>query len=706
MFTHLPAFRKTRFMVEPSHSGGLHTPIRFLKGVGDSRAQVLTRLGIETVGDLLMHIPRRYEDRSVSTPLNDVEGHEQVSVRGQVLSCGWMDPKTGKGFFEAMLSDGRGVASCRWFNARYLEDRITKGMEIIAHGKVIRHRGRSVILQPEWEVAGNQAGSAHQERIVPIYPLTESLPQKTLRKMIWNAVEQFEQALVEILPAPLLERLQLPGIREAIRTVHFPESLEDAAAAHDRLVYNEFLSIQLVLAYRKRRAETVTKGHVHAGSGEMRTQFLESLEFDLTGAQKRVISEIEKDMRSAAPMHRLLQGDVGSGKTVVAACAMFDAIDGGAQVAVMAPTEVLARQHFKIFGRFLTRLGIDSALLVGDMPAGQRRNALAGLKSGRIKLAVGTHALIYDKVQFDNLALVIIDEQHKFGVGQRAELYGKGKHPDVLVMTATPIPRTLGMTIYGDLDVSTIDELPANRQQIVTRVIKQSQLHDAYGFMNKEVAKGRQCYVIYPLVGESETLDLKAAETMYEELREYTFKEERLGLLHGQMDNKDKNEVMRKFKEHELDILISTTVVEVGIDVPNATVMLIENAERFGLAQLHQLRGRVGRGEHKSYCILQGDAKGIDSWKRLKIMEETTDGFRIAEEDLKIRGMGNLLGKEQSGFPGFRIGDPVADTRLLIDSRDEAFRIAEADPDAADPQYASLRKYAKEIYKRTFAEIG
>ncbi len=689
-----------------THGGGLQTPIRFLKGVGDSRAQVLNRLGIESVGDLLMHIPRRYEDRSVSTPLNEVKGREQVSVRGHVLSCGWMEPKTGKGFFEAMLSDSHGVASCRWFNARYLEDRITKGMELIAHGKVIRHRGRSVILQPEWEVAGKQSGAAHQERIVPIYPLTESLPQKTLRMMLWNAVEEFENALVEILPDELMERLHLPGIREAIRAVHFPETLEDAAAAHDRLVYNEFLSIQLVLVYRKTRAETVTKGHVHAGSGAMRAKFLDTLDFELTGAQKRVIREIEADMRSSAPMHRLLQGDVGSGKTVVAACALFDAIDGGAQTVIMAPTEVLARQHFRIFGRFLTRMGIDSALLVGDLSTAERRNVLSGLKSGRIKLAVGTHALIYDKVNFDRLALVVIDEQHKFGVGQRAELYAKGDHPDVLVMTATPIPRTLGMTVYGDLDVSIIDELPANRQQIVTRVIKQAQLAEAYIFLKKQVDQGRQCYVIYPLVGESEVLELKAAETMYEELKQYTFPGDRLGLLHGQMSNKGKNEVMRAFKEHEVDILVSTTVVEVGIDVPNATVMLIENAERFGLAQLHQLRGRVGRGEHKSYCILQGDIKGVDSWKRLKIMEETTDGFRIAEEDLKIRGMGNLLGKEQSGFPGFKLGDPVADTRLLIDSRDEAFRIAQADPEAVDPAYALLRTYAKDIYRRTFAEIG
>ncbi|MFP6906843.1 MAG: ATP-dependent DNA helicase RecG [Verrucomicrobiota bacterium] len=693
-------------MSEMTHGGGLLTPIRFLKGVGDSRAQVLNRLGIESVGDLLMHIPRRYEDRSVSTPLNEVEGREQVSVRGHVLSCGWMEPKTGKGFFEAMLSDSHGVASCRWFNAPYLEDRITKGMELIAHGKVIRHRGRSVILQPEWEVAGKQSGTAHQERIVPIYPLTESLPQKTLRMMLWNAVEQFENALVEILPDELMERLHLPGIREAVRAVHFPETLEAAAAAHDRLVYNEFLSIQLVLVYRKTRAEAVTKGHVHAGSGAMRAKFLDGLDFELTGAQKRVIREIETDMRSSAPMHRLLQGDVGSGKTVVAACALFDAIDGGAQTAIMAPTEVLARQHFRIFGRFLTRMGVNSALLVGDLPTAERRNVLSGLKSGRIKLAVGTHALIYDKVDFDRLALVIIDEQHKFGVGQRADLYAKGDHPDVLVMTATPIPRTLGMTVYGDLDVSIIDELPANRQQIVTRVIKQAQLAEAYIFLKKQVEQGRQCYMIYPLVGESEVLELKAAETMYEELKQHTFPGERLGLLHGQMNNKVKNEVMRAFKEHEIDILVSTTVVEVGIDVPNATVMLIENAERFGLAQLHQLRGRVGRGEHKSYCILQGDVKGVDSWKRLKIMEETTDGFRIAEEDLKIRGMGNLLGKEQSGFPGFKLGDPVADTRLLIDSRDEAFRIAQADPEAVDPAYAPLRTYAKDIYRRTFAEIG
>lgn len=708
-------------MNNAAHSQGLETPVRYLKGVGEVRADQLARLGIATVGDLLLTLPRRYEDRRRFERISSLRAGATATVSGTVTTGAWVGSRYGRGFHEILLRDDSGIVRCRWFNARYLKDQVHPGDILVVHGKVSAWRNQLIFQHPEFELAKDDLEeSIHVGRIVPVYGLTEHLPQRVLRRVLWNAVEQYAAAAPEVLPADLLGRLRLPGAPEALRSVHFPAEPEEADRARHRLVLEEFLCLQLVLVARKIHAERFLEGVVHDTRRVLRQRFLSSLPFRLTDAQERVLREIEADMRKPRPMHRLLQGDVGSGKTVVAICAVMDAIECGSQCAVMAPTEILAAQHAKTFARYLEPLGIRLALLTGDLREEDRAAALAGIESGTIQVVIGTHAVIEKRVRFRKLGFIVIDEQHKFGVEQRGLLYAKGQQPDVLVMTATPIPRTLAMTIYGDLDVSLLDEMPGGRQQIVTRVIRASQLPKAYDFIREQVRKGRQAYLVYPLVQENGGAaeneqpardadgELKSAEQMFRKLRETVFVSERIGLLHGQLPSREKNAIMDAFQKGEIDVLVATTVVEVGVDVANATVMLVENAERFGLAQLHQLRGRIGRGAHRSFCILQGAPGTDDAWRRLRVMTQTTDGFRIAEEDLRIRGMGNLLGREQSGFPPLRVGDLLRDADILLAAREEAFRIIEADPRLEDPRYALLRARARALYKLagSFVKVG
>jgi len=715
-------------MPENQYTEGWATPVRYVKGVGEVRAEQLARLGIGTVGDLLLAVPRRYDDRRQFAPIGSLRGGDTATVRGTITSCGWVAARFGKGFFEALLKDDSGTVRCRWFNSPYLKDQLKPGDALVAFGKVSRLKGFTVFQHPEFELAQDDGEeSLHVGRIVPIYALTEHLPQRTMRRIVWNAVEHFADQAEELLPAETRQRLHLPEAGWAVRHVHFPDDLEQARWSRYRLVFDEFLCIQLVLVARKVHAEQFLVGTPHVAAGHVRKRFLATLPFALTAAQEKVLREIEADMQKPRPMHRLLQGDVGSGKTVVAACAVLDAIECGSQCAVMVPTEILAAQHARTFRRYLEPMGIQVVLLTSDLSPAERERALAGLADGSIHLAVGTHAVIEDRVMFRKLGLIVIDEQHKFGVEQRGALYGKGEQPDVLVMTATPIPRTLAMTIYGDLDVSLLNEMPKGRQEIVTRVIGEDKLPQAYDFIRKQVARGRQAFVVYPLVSAAEDTgasdkpdvsikhsnttpraELRAAEEMYRKLKENVFKTERLGLLHGQMRPAEKDAAMDLFRTGDVDILFATTVVEVGIDVPNATVMLVENAERFGLAQLHQLRGRIGRGAHRSFCILEGMPTTEESWQRLKVMEETLDGFRIAEEDLRIRGMGNLLGREQSGLPPLRVGDLLTDEAILLDARKEAFHIVESDPKLVDPQYERLRARARALYKLvgSFVKVG
>ncbi|HMP75666.1 MAG TPA: ATP-dependent DNA helicase RecG [Kiritimatiellia bacterium] len=684
-------------------------PVRFVRGVGESRAAQLARMDIHTVRDLLLTLPRRYEDRRLLTPLRALKSGDWAAVQVEVVRSSWTRPRFGKGYLEAVVTDRTALARCRWFNAQYLQEQLAVGEKLIVFGKAAVRKGGLVFEHPEIErVREEEDDLLHAGRIVPVYPLTENLGQRSMRRICWAAIETYVPGVTDALPAMTRDRWNLPGLQDALRQAHFPVSEAEAIRARERLVFEEFLCMQLVLAARKHQTEHVLEGRALQPRGERRQQLIASLPFQLTAGQWAALAEIRTDMARPHPMHRLLQGDVGSGKTIVAACAAVDAIECGTQVAVMAPTELLARQHAATFSRHLKPLGIRIAILSSSLPPDEKVAVRAQLADGRVHLVVGTHALIQDRVVFKDLGLVVIDEQHKFGVEQRGQLYTKGIQPDVLVMTATPIPRTLAMTWYGDLDVTTIREMPAGRQPIVTRVIREEQLTAAYDFIRKQVARGRQAYLVYPLVSESEQLDLKAATQMIEQLDAGPLRGLRTGLVHGQLPVEQRDRAMEKFRSGALDVLVATSVIEVGVDVPNATVMLIENAERFGLAQLHQLRGRIGRGNHKSYCILQAHAHTREAWQRLKVLEKTTDGFRIAEEDFQIRGMGNLFGREQSGGAVLKVADPLRDTALLEKARQEAFRMIAADPRLRDPDHAALREEARSLYRAAspFVKVG
>jgi len=695
--------------MDPQPISDWSKPIRYLRGVGEQRAAQLARLDIHTVRDLLLMLPRRYEDRRLLRPLRQLVGGEWSAVQVEVVNTRWAQPRYGKGYLEATVRDSSRMALCRWFNARYLESMLPAGARIILFGRVSVRKGQLIFDHPEVEIAREgEDESLHVGRIVPVYPLTENLGQRTMRRMVAAALETFVPHLSETLPEDTRARWKLMGIQQALHLAHYPEAEPQAVRARERLVFEEFLCMQLILAARKHQADHASNGRALQPGGALRERFFLSLPFVLTNAQREALAEIQADMARTRPMHRLLQGDVGSGKTVVAATAAVDAIECGKQVAVMAPTEILAQQHARTFRAFLKPLDVRVDVLTSGLSNEERIATRAALADGRIQLIVGTHALIQEHVTFHDLGLIIIDEQHKFGVEQRGQLYEKGFHPHILVMTATPIPRTLAMTWYGDLDVSTIRELPAGRQPIVTRVISEKLLPDAYDFIRKQVGKGRQAYLVYPLVSESEQLDLKAATAMMETLRAGPLASLQLGLVHGQMRGEERDRIMEKFRRGDIHVLIATSVIEVGVDVPNATVMLVENAEHFGLAQLHQLRGRIGRGAHKSFCVLQGHPRSRDAWKRLKIMEETNDGFRIAEEDFRIRGMGNLLGREQSGGAVLRVGDPLRDTVLLEQARQEAFRLIEVDPRLRAPEHALLREEARALYRASsaFVKVG
>ena len=687
----------------------LDTPVRYVKGVGEVRAAQLARLTIETVRDLLFTLPHRYEDRRAITPVSELRSGEWATVAGEWRSASWQQPRFGRGFLEALVSDASGSLRCRWFGARHLQNQLAVGDRLVLYGKPVRRRSELVLEHPDFELMREDADeSIHVGRIVPVYPLTEQLPQRTMRRILWTAVERYADQAVDTLPAETRRRGDWPPLAEALRQAHFPPSLEAAVRARARLAFEEFLCMQLVLVARKVQAERFLTGRALVAPGHLRARLLASLPFTLTDGQQQALREIRADQAQPRPMHRLLQGDVGSGKTVVAACAIADAIECGVQGAVMAPTELLAVQHARTLGRLLKPLGVQIGLLAGSLTEEQKIAARAAVADGRTQLAIGTHALIQDRVVFRDLGLVVIDEQHKFGVQQRGLLYGKGVTPDVLVMTATPIPRTMAMTLYGDLDVTTIRELPKGRQEIKTHVIGESQLPKAYAFIREQVVKGRQAYVVYPLVEESEVLAVKAATEMFAHLQKDEFPGLSVGLLHGQMAAAEKDEVMERFRAGRVHVLVATSVVEVGVDVPNATVMLVENAERFGLAQLHQLRGRIGRGEYKSFCILQGLPASREAWQRLKVMERTRDGFEIAEEDFRIRGMGNLLGREQSGALVLRVGDPLRDQALLEQARAEAFRLIQSDPRLEREEHEPIRQRARALYRSSaaFVKVG
>jgi ATP-dependent DNA helicase RecG len=679
-------------------------PIQYVKGVGPRIAEVLRKKGIASIEEALYYFPRKYEDRRQIKKISTLKPGTTETVMGRIILSGKVRTKA-RELFQAVLSDGTGTITLIWFqfNEKYLRATYKKGTTVILSGDVtLGYNDSPQIIHPrpeDIEIIDQEEeldkDFLNLNRIVPIYPLTEGIKQRRIRKIIKTVLDIYCPHISEYIPKEIKQRKGIIGLNEALSRVHFPSDSDPLVDLLDRnsvyesvphrtLSFYEFFLMEIGLAFKKRDVSKMRGIALHP-TGRLTQNLLNKLPFSLTSAQKRVLHEIESDMKASSPMNRLLQGDVGSGKTIVALLSMLKTVESGYQTALMAPTEILAEQHLRSILQYTKELGIRVVLLKSGLSKKVRDTYHQAIKLGETEITIGTHALVEERVEFKKLGLVVIDEQHRFGVMQRAGLKSKGKNPDVLVMTATPIPRTLAMTVYGDLDVSLLDEMPPNRQQIKTLVFYEEKgvRERAYDIVSKKIREGGQVYIVYPLIEESESSDfkdLKYATQMAEEFQNAIFPDFRVGLLHGRMKTEEKDEVMRRFISHELDILVSTTVVEVGVDVPNATVMVVENAERFGLSQLHQLRGRIGRGEHESVCILiSGSRRTEDAEKRLSIMEEASDGFRIAEADLVLRGPGDFLGTKQSGLPEFKFANLVRDARILTEAREEAFRIVRED---------------------------
>jgi ATP-dependent DNA helicase RecG len=676
----------------------LDMPVTYLKGVGPARAESLRRLGIITARDLLFHIPRRYEDASTISPIASLEPGMDGTIIGQVISKGIIPTRRGLRIFQAVLRDDSGMIEASWPGQPFLDRTIEKGDMMLLTGPVRFFHGRQ--LQPrEYIHLGKDDEGVKGGRVLAVYPATEGLSFKVIRGVIDAHLDTLLPLLKEYLPADVLKRAGVPDLREAMRMVHRPTSIAEGNVGRSRLAFEELLFVHML----HRRANALVREKRHGIAFENRRKLTSALKkalpFTLTNAQTGALREIVADMTSDRKMHRLLQGDVGSGKTIVALFAALLAMENGYQAAIMAPTELLAEQHARTLTKLLAPLEIAPILVTGSLSATERRNAAAMLARAEPTLVIGTHALIQEAAVFGKLGFVTIDEQHRFGVDQRAAIAAKGESPDILLMSATPIPRSLALTLYGDLDVSTLDERPAGRQPVSTVMRPESARERVLQFVARETEKGRQAYVVYPVIEDSEKTDLKAATTMYEQLSAGPFAGRVVGLIHGRVPADERETIMRAFRDGKIDILVSTTVIEVGIDVANATVMLIEHPERFGLSQLHQLRGRVGRGAEASYCILLGDV-GEEAAERLRIFTDTDDGFEIARADLRLRGMGNLFGQEQSGEATFRIADPIRDEDLNLKARESAEMILNRDPELSSRENAGIRKVMGARYSR------
>lgn len=694
-----PLVQKATFSKHPDE-----TDVMFVKGVGPKLAGVLNKMGIFTATDLLNYYPRRYLDYSVQTKIRDLVIGEDVCVFGTIKSVSAYTSKNGLAILTIQVSDGTGVVGASWFygkaNQKLLhryKSQYPKGASVTLSGKVKfdDYLGKMSIDNAQATVVGDGddvSSSIHSAGIVPVYGLTENLNIKTLRRAINNCVDTYAGKMDDVLPNYIKKRHDFLDKVSAIKQIHFPDSQELLDEARRRLVFEELFIVQLRLAYTRRANKKNTDGNViEIKKDGLVDKFVKSLPFELTGGQEKAFEEILLDLRAPEPMGRLLQGDVGSGKTVVACMSLLSAIENGYQAALMAPTEILAEQHYRNFIQWLTPLGLSVGLFVGKHGAKLRREMRDNLLNGQMDVAIGTHALIQDGVEFKNLGAVVVDEQHRFGVKQRFGLKSKGVNPELLTMTATPIPRTLALTLHGDLDLTLIDELPKGRKPIETALLRSGERKKAYNMIKKEVVLGNQAYIVFPLIEESETLSAKAATKEAQKLQEEIFPQYSIGLVHGKLSPAEKDQVMNDFRSKKYDILVSTTVIEVGVDVPNATVMVIENAERFGLSQLHQLRGRVGRSDKQSYCILVTDSRNQDTYARLEIMTQTNNGFIIAEKDLEIRGPGEFMGVRQSGLPDLSIADIAKDTELLELARNEAFEFVEKeDVKAYDELYKCL----------------
>jgi len=677
----------------------LDTPINYLKGVGPVRADALRKLGIMTAGDLLFHIPHRYEDASTVSPISSLETGMNATVIGRVISKGVIPTRKGLRIFQAVLKDNSGMIEVAWPGQPYLDRTIQKGDTLLVAGSVRFFHGRQ--LQPrEFINLGDDEESTEQGRVLSVYPATEGVSFKVIRSIIDAHLDGLLALVEEYLPRDVLSRAAVPPIREALRMVHRPASLAEAMEGRNRLAFEELFFIHILHQRAKALARVARHGIRFENRRDLTSRLRQVLPYELTGAQVRASREIFADMCSERRMHRLLQGDVGSGKTIVALFAALLAMENGYQAALMVPTELLAEQHARTFRDLLAPLGIDPVLITGSLSAKERKQTAARIESTDPVLVVGTHALVQQATSFGRLGLAVVDEQHRFGVEQRKLLGAKGGAPDVLLMSATPIPRSLALTLYGDLDLSVLDERPPGRLPVVTALRGGSGRDRVLAFVTKQLDEGRQAYIVYPVIEESEKTDLKAATTMFEILSTGAFAGRRVALLHGRIPADDRDEIMREFRDGKIQVLVATTVIEVGIDVPNATVMIIEHPERFGLSQLHQMRGRVGRGAAESFCILLGDLSP-EARARLELFVGTDDGFEIARADLRLRGMGDLFGERQSGVPTFRVADPLRDEELNTRARDAAERLLASDPELKQKEHAPVRAVLTARYSRS-----
>jgi ATP-dependent DNA helicase RecG len=677
-------------------------PVTELPGVGPRIAAALRELGVSSLADMVSHYPSRHEDLSNVKKISNLRVGEKATVVARVVSTRPVGrPVRGRSpGFSAQLYDGTGYMPATVWGRGWLLKGLVPDTRVVVSGEVQRRYGIQLAAKSIEVIEDDLDGDTgpHAGRFVPVYPVNKGIQARRMRTLIHRALDAAGRVL-DPLPADVLVRHDLPNLHDAIHEVHFPTDKARLSAAMRRLIFHELFLIQTGLAARKLRLEATELGATHTGDGSLLNPFLKELPFGLTAAQERVIAEVLADMRSERPMRRLLQGDVGSGKTVVAVAALLTAVESGGQGAIMAPTEVLAEQHYLSVSSALAHLPVNVALLTGSQGAPERRAMLEAIESGEANVVVGTHALIQKGVEFDDLSLVVVDEQHRFGVGQRTQFKEKGRtRPDTLIMTATPIPRTLSLTLYGDLEVSIIDELPPGRKPVETRLVGLAERHEAYDEVRRELDAGRQAYVICPLVEESEALeDVRAAEELHEELEAEIFPNRRVGLLHGRMKPADKREVMAAFRRGEIEVLVATVVVEVGVDVPNASAIVIEGSERFGLSQLHQLRGRVLRGLHPPKCFLVADPKTEDAERRLEALTKYQDGFKLSEVDLAIRGEGTLFGSRQSGMPDLKVAKLLRDMDVLVEARREAFALVAADPTLKRPDHRPLRREIREL---------
>lgn len=672
----------------------LNKDVKYIKGVGPNRVKLLNTLNIFTLNDLITYFPRTYEDRSKPKNICECINGEETLI--EAVACGKVSEVRlkGKTMYTLVIKDETGTARSIWFNQSYLKNRFRVGEKYKFYGKINNSFGKITINSPVFE---EECKTSNTGKIIPIYPLTYNLSQNILRKIIENGIEQVDGKLDETLPQYLIKEYNLLDINSAVKKIHFPSDFNDFTQARNRLVFEELLSMQLALLELKNNYMTDKKGIQFDKSVHM-SECINMLPFKLTKAQLRVLEEIDNDMESDKSMNRLLQGDVGSGKTVVAMVAAYKCVISGYQAAIMAPTAILANQHLESFRDLFDKLDIRCELLTSALTKKKKQELLEKLENGEIDVLIGTHAMLEENVKFRNLGLVITDEQHRFGVKQRTTIAEKGKNPDVLVMSATPIPRTLALILYGDLDISIIDELPPNRKTIDTFAVTNTMEDRVNNFIKKQIDLGRQAYVVCPLVDENEETDLKSVTKLYDKYKNEVFKEYKVEYIHGKMKSKEKDEIMEKFKNGEIQILISTTVIEVGVNVPNASIMVVEDAQRFGLAQLHQLRGRVGRGEYQSYCILKYQGKGEKIRKRMQVMCDANDGFVISEKDLELRGSGDFFGTEQHGLPEFKIANLFEDMAILKSVQSVAIKIISEDPKLEKEENKLLQNLIKDKF--------